>query len=112
VILATAAASTLGGVGIAEFLQFGLLGVIFLCLVMKKFIVPEWTLNALKEQHEASLKVKEEQISQLKADKDELKATAEQLQKLTREEVIPALVVANQMAADHLQWIRDHDVQP
>jgi uncharacterized protein YacL (UPF0231 family) len=114
VVLMSAAAAAAGtsSVGIATFLQFGLLGVIFVCVVMKKFIVPEWTLTALKEQYEQQIKVKEDQISALKADKEELKTTAEQLQKLTRDEMIPALVVANQMAAEHVQWIKDHDVQP
>jgi uncharacterized protein YacL (UPF0231 family) len=113
-LLMSAAASTgglTGSFGVATFLQFGLLGVVFLCIVMKKFIVPEWTLTALKDQYEAQIKVKEDQISALKDDKEELKVTAEQLQKLTRDEMIPALVVANQMAAEHVQWIKDHDVQ-
>lgn len=111
-LMSTVAASAGSSVGIATFLQFGLLGVIFVCVVMKKFIVPEWTLTALKEQYEQQIKVKEDQIAALKADKEELKTTAEQLQKLTRDEMIPALVVANQMAAEHVQWIKDHDVQP
>ena len=38
---------------ITQILQFGLLGLIFLCLVFRKWIVPEWTLKSAEEGAQA-----------------------------------------------------------
>lgn len=102
------------GVDLTQFLQFGLLGVVFLCVVMKKYIVPEWTLKQLEDQRTQELKAKDDQIVILKADKLELKDALSQLQKLTQNEVIPALVRANQLSAEYLTEIGDRkrDAQP
>lgn len=89
-------------IDIAQFLQFGLLGVIFVCVITKKFIVPEWVLNQLQAQYDAEAKLKDEQIASLKVDKEELKADLEQLQTIYRTDVIPALVRATQLNAEYM----------
>lgn len=100
-------------IDIGQFLQFGLLGVIFVCVITKKFIVPEWVLKQMQDQYDAEAKLKDEQIASLKADKNELKQDLEQLQALTRTEVIPALVRATQLNAEYLDTRqRGEDAQP
>ncbi len=89
-------------IDIAQFLQFGLLGVIFVCVITKKFIVPEWVLKQLQDQYNAESRLKDEQIASLKADKEELKQDLEQLQNIYRTDVIPALVRATQLNAEYL----------
>lgn len=89
-------------VDITQFLQFGLLGLIFVMIVAKKFLVPEWTLNQLSDAHILALGAKDERIASLEADKVELKENLAQLQALTRDQIIPALVRANQLSADYV----------
>jgi hypothetical protein len=105
--LMAATADDGGGVGmptidIAQFLQFGLLGVIFVCVVTKKFIVPEWILKQMQDQYDAEARLKDEQIASLKTDKAELKEDLEQLQTIYRTDVIPALVRATQLNAEYM----------
>lgn len=95
------------GIDITQFLQFGLLGLIFACVVMKKFIVPEWTLKQQEEGHNRELKVKDAQIAALEADKAELKESLTSLQALTRDQIIPALVRSNQLSADYVSELSD-----
>lgn len=108
------AASTSVGVDVTQFLQFGLLGLVFVCVVMKKFLVPEWTLTQLQEQRDQEAKAKDEQIASLKADKAELKESLDQLQELTRTEIIPALVRANQLSSEYVTELtsRGRNAQP
>jgi hypothetical protein len=49
----TAPASTAVPFDITQILQFGLLGLIFLCVLFRKFLVPEWV---LKQQEVAAEK--------------------------------------------------------
>jgi len=100
--LLTAATEGVSGVNVTQFLQFGLLGVVFLCVVLRKYIVPEWSLRQLEDQRDAELKAKDEQIASLRADKAELKESLDQLQDLTRTEIIPALVRANQLQSAYV----------
>ena len=102
------------GIDITQFLQFGLLGLIFACVIAKKFLVPEWTLRQSVEQSAKELALKDERIAALEADKAELKVSLEQLQSLTRDQIIPALVRSNQLSADYVSELaqqkrREHD---
>jgi predicted XRE-type DNA-binding protein len=112
-IPAAAAAVSTGGVDLTQFLQFGLLGLIFVCIILKKFIVPEWSLRQLEDQHLSEMKLKDEQVTSLKADKQELKEALDALQELTRTEIIPALVRANQLSQEYVAELagrRRHEV--
>ena len=77
-------------------------GVFFVMLVSKRFVVPKWTLDDLKDAHDRELKVKDEIISNQKSDITELKKTVADLQSLTSEKMIPALVQANTLSAAYV----------
>ena len=87
---------------IFSFAQFGLLGIIFLMIITKKYIVPEWSLRDLKESHERELKRLTDQLDSAKLDIRELKQTTADLQSLTSEKMIPALVQANTLSAAYV----------
>lgn len=89
-------------IDLTQFLQFGILGLIFLCVILRKYLVPEWTLKQQQEQGEKELKLKDEQIVALQQDKKDLSESLGQLQALTRDQIIPALVRANQLSADYV----------
>jgi len=82
---------TLGGDWgfILTILNTGLVGIGLVCLVLKKFIVPAW---ALREKEKEC---------------DELKAANASLRTLTEQQIIPALVRANQLSADYAQDLAD-----
>jgi len=103
--LAAASSSDSGGPNINtifSFAQFGLLGVFFIMLISKKWVVPKWTLDDLKEAHERELKVKDDIIAAQRSDITELKKTVADLQSLTSEKMIPALVQANTLSAAYV----------
>ncbi len=87
---------------ITQVLQFGLLGLIFLCLVFRKFIVPEWTLKAQEERSDAE---KAEITKRL----DETREQLDKLQSVFQDQMIPALTRATEINArytDELQKAR------
>ncbi len=90
---------------VTQVLQFGLLGLIFLCLVFRKFIVPEWT---LKSQEERSAAEKAELVQRLNETREQL----ERLQSVFQDQMIPALTQAtaiNSRYTDELQKARYGD---
>jgi hypothetical protein len=87
---------------ITQILQFGLLGLIFLCLVFRKFIVPEWTLKAAEERAAAE---KDELIRRLTETREQL----DKLQDVFQEQMIPSLTRATEINGrytDELQKAR------
>ncbi len=87
---------------LTSILQFGLLGLIFLCLVFRKFIVPEWT---LKNAEEHDIAEKEELRRRLNETQDQL----DKLQHVFQDQMIPALTRATEINArytDELQKAR------
>jgi hypothetical protein len=84
------------------FVNFGVLGILIVLLVSKKWLIPAWTLEDIKETHERELGVKDAVIADKDEDIKELKESLNALQALTREQVIPALVRANQLSADYV----------
>jgi hypothetical protein len=89
-------------IDVTQVLQFGLLGLIFLCLVFRKFIVPEWTLKAAEER---SAQEKEELIKRL----DETREQLDRLQDVFQDHMIPTLTRATEINArytDELQRAR------
>lgn len=104
-LTAAATATDAGGFDLSQiftFAQFGLLGIFFVLLVSKRYVVPKWTLDDLKEAHERELKVKDDILDSYKADIVELKRTVQDLQALTSEKMIPALVQANTLSAAYV----------
>jgi hypothetical protein len=87
---------------ITQILQFGLLGLIFLCLIFRKFIVPEWTLKQAEEKSQAE---KAELIERLTETREQLNS----LQAVFQDKMIPALTRATEINArytDELQKAR------
>lgn len=96
---------SVGGIPLSQifsFAQFGLLGVFFVMLISKKWVVPKWTLDDLKDTHGRELAVKDVIIEGQRADIVELKKTTTDLQALTSEKMIPALVQANTLSAAYV----------
>lgn len=77
---------------ITQILQFGLLGLIFLCLVFRKFIVPEWTLKATEERSDIE---KAELARRLTETQEQL----DKLQDVFQDQMIPALTRATEINA-------------
>lgn len=101
---------------IASFAQFGLLGIFFLMLISKKFVVPKWTLDTLEESHARlvadrdqahvrEIAVKDQQLASLEADKKELKKNLDDLQQLTRQQMLPAMIEANRLTAAYVDTL-------
>lgn len=75
-----------------QILQFGLLGIGFLCVVFRKFVVPEWSLKLEEERARAE---KEELARRLAETKEQL----EKLQDVFQDRMIPALTRATEINA-------------
>lgn len=87
---------------ITSVLQFGLLGLVFLCLVFRKFIVPEWTLRQAEERHQQE---KQELGERLLETREQL----DKLQDVFQDQMIPSLIKANEINArytDEMQRAR------
>lgn len=98
---ATAALVAAGSVGAStaidsffQFAQFGLLGFVFLAIVSKHWVVPKWTLDDLEDVHRRELAAKNGVIEAQRLDIQELKDANVELQRLTQDKIIPALVQA------------------
>lgn len=100
----------------ASFAQFGLLGIFFVMLVSKKFVVPKWTLDTLEDNHQREIKDRDEAfareiatkdvlIASLEADKRELKKNLDDLQDLTRQQMLPAMIEANRLTAAYVETL-------
>ena len=101
---------------IASFAQFGLLGVFFVMLISRKFIVPKWTLDVLEENQKAILQEKEnahtrelaardQYIASIEADRKELRKSLDELQDLTRQQMLPAMIEANRLTAVYVDTL-------
>jgi hypothetical protein len=101
---------------IASFAQFGLLGVFFVMLVSKKFVVPKWTLDTVEENHQREIEdkdeahsrelaVKDAQLAMVEADKRELKKNLDDLQEVTRSQLLPAMIEANRLTAAYVDTL-------
>src|SRR3954453_21596479 len=84
---------------IFTFAQFGLLGVFFIMLISKKYVVPKWTLDALEESHQRELKdkteghareiaLRDQQTANAERREAELKKNLDDLQELTRQQML------------------------
>jgi hypothetical protein len=101
---------------IAQIAQFGLLGVFFVMLISKKYVVPKWTLDSLEETHARELKDKDDAHARELALRDvitaesakreaELKKNLDELQDLTRQQMLPAMIEANRLTALYVETL-------
>lgn len=90
------------------FVNYGVIGVLLTLIASKKIFIPKWVLDDAEKKHvetakeaeaahAAQLALKDQQIASLVADKDELKVSNSQLQQVTREQLLPALVESNRL---------------
>lgn len=87
---------------ITQILQFGLLGLIFLCVLFRKFLVPEWVLKATEDRND-------KEKSELQARLGETREQLDKLQAVFEDQMIPALTRATEINArytDELQRAR------
>lgn len=95
---------------IFTFAQFGLLGVFFIMLISKKYVVPKWTLDALETSHEREIKdrveahareiaIRDQQLANAEKREAEMKKNLDDLQDLTRQQMLPAMIEANRLTA-------------
>lgn len=77
-----------------QILQFGFIGVVLLCILLRKFLVPEWVLKDAETRHDKEIAAKDVEIKELKESNSALRT-------LTEQQIIPALVRANQLSADY-----------
>lgn len=95
---------------IFTFAQFGLLGVFFVMLISKKYVVPKWTLDSLEETHkreledkdkahERELAIRDQQLANSEQREKDLKKNLDDLQDLTRQQMLPAMIEANRLTA-------------
>lgn len=106
-LLASSTTVDLGQLGI--FLQFGLLGVLFVMLITKKFVVPRWTLDALAESYARELALKDAIIADKEDDITELKGNLASLQTVMRDRALPALQEANRLQALYIEELARRD---
>lgn len=101
---------------IATFAQFGLLGVFFVMIISRKFIVPKWTLDTLEESHTREIEnreqaharelaIKDAQLATMETDKRELKKNLDDLQDITRQQLLPAMIEANRLTAAYVDTL-------
>lgn len=95
---------------IFTFAQFGLLGVFFVMLISKKYVVPKWTLDSLEESHKRELEdkdkayareiaIRDQQLAASEQRERDLKKNLDDLQDLTRQQMLPAMIEANRLTA-------------
>jgi hypothetical protein len=75
-------------------LQFGVIAFGLICLLIRKWIVPEWVLKREEERHVTEL-------AAARAERDGYKAQVERLQTVTIEQMIPALTRSTEVAAKY-----------
>lgn len=89
---------------ITEVLQYGLLGLIFLCIIFRKFIVPEWTLKQAEDRHALEKQELAERLNQTREQLD-------RLQDVFQDQMIPALTKANEVNARYLDELQQRRIR-
>lgn len=90
---------------VGNIIQYGLIGLLLVAILTKKFVVPRWTYDESLAQKDVVLAEKDRIIADKDDDIQELKESLNALQALTREQMIPALVRANQLSAEYVSEI-------
>lgn len=98
-------------VDIWNLVQFGFVGFVLVCMTIRKWIVPEWTLRQAEERHAVTVAGKDTEIAALKSQ-------VERLQDVTHNQTLPALLRSAEIVARyneeaaHKRWAAapDRDV--
>jgi F0F1-type ATP synthase membrane subunit b/b' len=87
---------TPAGFDIWNLIQFGFVGFILVCFMIRKFVVPEWTLRDAERRHDKESASKDAEIASLK---DQV----ERLQSMTEQQMIPALTRTAEIVARYTE---------
>lgn len=99
----TEAVKAVEGVDLGQLVQFGVLGVMFVFIILRKYIVPEWTLTHQKDQYEARLADKDKQLEDAIQEAERLRTLLEALHGRVQDEIVPALVRFNDVAVEFVR---------
>jgi hypothetical protein len=98
-VMLAEATKTASSFDITSILQFGLLGLIFLCLVFRRFIVPEWTLTSAETRAVG-------EKADLAGRVAELQEQVTRLQTAYQDLIIPALTRSTEINATYLEELQ------
>lgn len=106
-------------VDVWNLIQFGFVGFVLVCMTVRKWIVPEWTLKAAEERHAETVERHAETVRSKDAEISALKSQVERLQDVTHHQTLPALLRSAEIVAKyneeaaHKRWATypDRDVQ-
>ena len=84
---------------ITPFVNFGIIGVLVIMFVSRKFIIPEWVLREAQERHERELAARDRDIAELK---ETLKAGTD----MYNTQVIPAFTRSIDVNREYNELIR------
>jgi len=106
----TAPATGMGFDAIGPFVNVGIVGIILLCLVFKKFFVPEWVLKDAEARHQREREEKDTRHAQEMAAKDaditELKKMVADGAKQLNDQVIPAFTRSIDVNREYVELLR------
>ena len=94
-----APATGMGFDAIGPFVNVGIVGIILLCIVFKKFFVPEWVLKDAEARHQREIDAKEADILELK------KMEADGAKQLN-DQVIPAFTRSIDVNREYVELLR------
>jgi hypothetical protein len=77
----------MSGVDITQLVQYGVLGLVLLLVILRKYLVPEWTLKAAEERAAAERADLERRLN-------ESEAQLARFRQIFEEQMIPALLIA------------------
>lgn len=104
--MAAGSAPDVGSELLTYLAQYGIFGLAFFdVFVTRKVLVPKWAKDDAVAAKDNIIKDRDDVIREKNEDIKELKASLAQLQTVTREQVLPALVRANQLSADYVQEV-------
>lgn len=91
--------TSLPTIDIGTVLQYGLLGLVFLCIIFRKYLVPEWVLKQAEERHAAEKQELAERLNQTREQLD-------RLQDVFQDQMIPVLTRATEVNARYLEELQ------
>ena len=78
-------------IDLTQVLQFGFVGVVLLCLMLGKYLVPEWALTREKQAAQDALVQRDLEIKRLQDDIADLKAQLREANEVYSSKVVPTL---------------------
>ncbi len=86
-------------VDLSQLIQYGVLGLIFLCVILRKFVVPEWVLRQAEERAAA-------ERAELTRRLEDTQAQVTRLQQVFEDQMIPTLTNASMINARYLEELQ------